>query len=381
VYDTDWNPFNDNILATSSDDSTVKLWYVPDGGLTERITTPLQTLVGHAKPVTLLHFHPTANNVIASAAKDPAIKVWDIERGEARLTLSDFGGLIQDFDWNYDGSFLATSSKDKLLKVWDPRLSAPAQECSAHEGVKCFKLCWLGERNGICTVGFTKQSKREFKLFDMRNLASPYHVGEIDQAAGVIIPFYDPDTRVLFLGGKGDGNMRYYELVDEPPFAHPLSEHRTSVAAKGLAFLPKRACNPMKCEIVRVLKMTNSNTIEPLSFIVPRKSDSFQEDIFPDCLSGEPAQTADEYFAGGNAAPLKMPMDPAKNGGRTSFAAAFNPVAAPAPASASAAAPRPAAGGAGGGVDKTAEQLSSELAAALVRIAELEAEVRDLKGL
>ena len=133
------NPFNDNILATcaclntlrcvlallrvrgvfhyyssspaASDDTTVKFWHIPDGGLTERISTPLQTLAGHGKPVTLLHFHPTANNVIASAAKDPSIKVWDIERGEAKLTLSDFGGLVQDFDWNYDGSFLATSSK------------------------------------------------------------------------------------------------------------------------------------------------------------------------------------------------------------------------------------------------------------------------------
>ena len=62
-------------------------------------------------------------------------------------------------------------AQDKLLKVWDPRTSSPAQECSPHEGVKCFKLCWLGDKNGICTVGFTKQSKREFKLFDMRNLS------------------------------------------------------------------------------------------------------------------------------------------------------------------------------------------------------------------
>jgi hypothetical protein len=54
---------------------TVKIWEVPDGGLTDRLVTPLQTLSGHTKPVTLLHYHPTANNVIASAAKDPAVKV------------------------------------------------------------------------------------------------------------------------------------------------------------------------------------------------------------------------------------------------------------------------------------------------------------------
>jgi WD40 repeat protein len=62
-------------LSSASDDMTVKIWEVPDGGLTDKLSTPLQTLSGHGKPVTLLHFHPTANNVIASAAKDPSLKV------------------------------------------------------------------------------------------------------------------------------------------------------------------------------------------------------------------------------------------------------------------------------------------------------------------
>jgi len=373
VYDTDWNPFNDNILATSSDDSTVKLWYIPDGGLTERISTPLQTLSGHGKPVTLLHFHPTANNVIASAGKDPQIKVWDIEKGEAKLTLADFGALVQDFDWNFDGSLLASSSKDKLLKIYDPRTSTAVAEGSPHEGVKCFKLVWLGEKNDICTVGFNKQSKREFKVFDLRNLETPKHVTEIDQAAGVIMPFYDPDSKILFLGGKGDGNIRYYEIVDDAPYVFPLSEHRTSVPAKGLAFLPKRSCNPLKCEIVRMLKMTGSNTVEPMSFIVPRKSDSFQEDIFPDCIAGVPSLTADQYFAGENAPPRRVSMDPAKNGGRISAAAAFNPVASSAvstPKAAGGAGAPPAAAAAPALFEgKTAEQLGLELKAAEAQLA------------
>ncbi len=41
---------------------------------------------------------------------------------------------------------------------------------SAHEGVKCFKLVWLGDSNNILTAGFTKQSKREFRIFDTRDL-------------------------------------------------------------------------------------------------------------------------------------------------------------------------------------------------------------------
>ena len=38
------------------------------------------------------------------------------------------------------------------------------QEWAPHEGSKAFKILFLGERNEIVTVGFTRQSKREFKV-------------------------------------------------------------------------------------------------------------------------------------------------------------------------------------------------------------------------
>lgn len=33
ITDLDFSPFHDNILATSSADSTLKLWVLPEGGL------------------------------------------------------------------------------------------------------------------------------------------------------------------------------------------------------------------------------------------------------------------------------------------------------------------------------------------------------------
>ena len=31
---------------------------------------------------------------------------------------------------------------------------------------------------------------------------------EIDQAAGVLFPFYDPESDVVYVAGKGDGSIR-----------------------------------------------------------------------------------------------------------------------------------------------------------------------------
>lgn len=51
VLDTDFHPFNDYIIASASEDCTVKLWRIPVGGLTENISTPLCSLTSHSRKV------------------------------------------------------------------------------------------------------------------------------------------------------------------------------------------------------------------------------------------------------------------------------------------------------------------------------------------
>ena len=67
----------------------------------------------------------------------------------------------------------------------------------------------------ICTVGFTKQSKRQVRIWDTRSLESPLSQHEIDQSASKLNPFWDEDSRLIFLAGKGSGSVRYCEC-------HPL---------------------------------------------------------------------------------------------------------------------------------------------------------------
>ena len=95
VLDFDWNPFDDSMVASASDDSTVKVWQIPEGGLTENLTEPLVDLKGHGRKVTLLKFNPTVNNVLASCSGDQTVKIWDIEKvrlGQGRVEGGDFGG-------------------------------------------------------------------------------------------------------------------------------------------------------------------------------------------------------------------------------------------------------------------------------------------------
>lgn len=311
VLDFDFSPFHEHILASCSEDQTVKIWRIPEGGLTANLETAEVDLQGHGRKVTLLRFHPTASNVLASTSADQTVKLWDIEKGQEINTLANaHDQLIQDIVWDYTGSSYATSSKDKNVRICDARSLTVVSTFAAHEGSKSTKMAYLGHLDKLVTVGFTRQSQRQFKIWDPRNLSAEVKRIDIDQAAGVIMPFYDPDTSLLYLAGKGDGNIRYYEVVSDSPYCFPISEHRSSVSAKGMAWVPKRGLNIKGCETARLLKLT-SNSVEPLSFVVPRKSEAFQDDIYPDTFSGEPSCTADEWLSGITQPPRLMSLNPA----------------------------------------------------------------------
>ncbi len=122
VLDIDFNPFNDNLIASVSEDCTGKIWGIPDGGLKENMTEPLQVLNGHRRKVGSVLFNPIANNIVATSSTDLSVKIWDIERGVAAFSVDgQHTDIIQSKDWSPNGALLATCSKDKKLRLLDPR--------------------------------------------------------------------------------------------------------------------------------------------------------------------------------------------------------------------------------------------------------------------
>ena len=50
---------------------------------------------------------------------------------------------------------------------------------------------------------------------------------------GILTPYYDPDTSMVYMAGKGDGNVRYYQLLNEAPWVYYLNEFITGAPQKG----------------------------------------------------------------------------------------------------------------------------------------------------
>lgn len=311
ITDFDFNPFNDHILATGSEDTLIKLWQIPEGGLTEKINESLVDLVGHQRKVTLMRFHPTAGTVLASASADNTVKLWDAEKAMEILSINDVHDqLIQELVWDTNGNQLATTCKDKCIRIFDGRTGAVSSTISpAHDGAKSMKLAFLGQTGKLFSVGFTKTSMRQIKIWDPRNTSSEIFRLELDSAAGVIMPFFDQDTNLIYLAGKGDGNVRVFEVTPEGDSLNTITDFRSNVSAKGMAMVPKRALNILGNETARLLKLT-ATSVEPLSFIVPRKAEGFQDDIFPDTFSGEASHTTEEWLTGSDQPPKTKSLNP-----------------------------------------------------------------------
>ncbi|KAM0374686.1 hypothetical protein ACHAPY_008305 [Fusarium culmorum] len=97
--------FDDNILATGSYDTTIKIWNIETGEV-------MRTLRGHTSAVRTLQFD---DSKLISGSFDKTIKVWNWQTGECLNTLQCHNEGVLSI--HYDGCTVASGSIDKTIKV------------------------------------------------------------------------------------------------------------------------------------------------------------------------------------------------------------------------------------------------------------------------
>lgn len=306
VLDTDFDPFNDCRIASSAEDSKIAIWDIPEDYSFRDYTNengepkdiaPVKFLTGHKRKVGHVLYHPVARNILASSSLDYTVRIWNVETGENVFTLTH-PDMVTSMSFSYNGSHLATVARDKRLRVWDIVQGKIVSEGTAHQGAKNQRVVWLGNSDRLATTGFSRLSDRQIGIWDAFDLEKGDLGGfyTVDQSSGILMPFFDDGNKILYLAGKGDGNIRYYEFQNDELFE--LSEFQSTEPQRGFAIAPKRLVNLKENEVLKCFKTVVDQRIEPVSFYVPRRSEEFQDDIYPDAPSSEPALTAEEWISG-----------------------------------------------------------------------------------
>lgn len=300
IMDFQWDPFDKQRLAVACDDGIIKLWIVPESGLSEPTNTPEQEFNAHSDKIYFIKFHPTAKDVLASGSFDMTIRLWDLTTLTEKIVLKGHTDQMFSFAWSPCGNFCSTMCKDGKIRLYKPRSSdVPIREGKGPVGNRGARLVWALDGNFIVVMGFDKVSERQIMVFKSSDLNSPLNTIGLDVSPAILIPFYDEDSSTLFLTGKGDTTIYAFEVTEESPYICPLSHHRCNTLHQGLSFLPKNVCDVQTVEFAKALRLTN-NAIEPLSFTVPRiKTDLFQDDLFPPTsVTWTPTLSSSEWFAG-----------------------------------------------------------------------------------
>ena len=115
---------NSRLLASASDDQTVRLWDVATGEL-------LQTLKGHNSGVWWIAFSHDSR-LIVSASDDKTIRLWDAATGELLQTLKGHSSGVCSVAFSHDSRLLASASWDRTVRLWDATTGKLQQMLKGH---------------------------------------------------------------------------------------------------------------------------------------------------------------------------------------------------------------------------------------------------------
>ncbi|KAK6588250.1 hypothetical protein RS030_6794 [Cryptosporidium xiaoi] len=102
---------NDKMVATSSEDKTLKLWSFPE-------LKQLGTCKGHSSGIWQSSFSPI-EKIIATASSDGSIKVWNLNTFTCIKTLQGHDGSVLQVDFLGNGIQLLSCGVDGLVKLWN----------------------------------------------------------------------------------------------------------------------------------------------------------------------------------------------------------------------------------------------------------------------
>ena len=248
------------MLASGSDDRTIRLWDVATG-------KKLATLNGHVQRVISVTFRPDGKT-LASGSQDRTIKLWNVATRENTATLEGHTGGTASVAYSPDGKTLASGSFDKTIRLWDVASGKETAILKGHAyGVwtvayspdgktlasasvdHTIKLWDVASGNNTATLkgyiggvfcvayspnGKTLASASDESMIKLWDVATGRNTATLSQRFGIIhFVAYSPDGRTLASASGGKVSRAAFTEGDTTVRLWDLATGKNTVALRG----------------------------------------------------------------------------------------------------------------------------------------------------
>ncbi|ODQ50756.1 F-box-like/WD repeat-containing protein ebi [Saitoella complicata NRRL Y-17804] len=220
LFNCEWNPVQNQLLATGSSEATVRIWTVPQ--TTEQ---PSSVELNHlpayheTKDITCIHWNATGT-LLATGSFDGQARIWTAD-GKLRHSLTVHSGPIMAIRFNANSSMLLTASCDASAIAWDVETGGEKQTFTARE-TPTTDVEWVDE-DAFVTSGeegdmylWKVGSTTPLRKFDG-------HKSDINSLT------WDAASKLL-LSASDDGTAKIWSIEQSTPL-HTLQAHAAGVLA------------------------------------------------------------------------------------------------------------------------------------------------------
>ncbi|KAJ6102998.1 nuclear migration protein nudF [Penicillium sp. IBT 16267x] len=209
------------LLASCSTDLTIKIWD-PNTNYTN-----IRTLVGHEHSISCVRFLRPGDKSLVSASRDASIRIWDVSTGFCLKPIHTSCDWIRDVNPSFDGEWLVSGGTDHAATIWNVASGDPQAILRGHgNDIECcafappsshtYLVALAGGKalpsgGSLAGVVATAGRDKTIKLWDLNGLLLKTLVGHDNWVRGLV---FHPGGRFLLSVGD-DRTLRCWDLAED----------------------------------------------------------------------------------------------------------------------------------------------------------------------